>query len=235
MSCLVRPGRLILLFAAMAAMVGLAACERSKADVVKATPTSEITTEPDRGIAVGTLPEVTPTVTPTEEVSQLLPTPKPQTPPPATTTVSVAPTQTPAPVVPPAVVATPTATPGAEGGDGGASLPREPRYHIVQRGEWVYSIARRYGVSPEAIIRANNLRPPNYIIVPGQRLIIPEDGGAPPPAGRVHVVKAGETLYSIAVRYGTTVEAIKRANGLRSNIIYVGQRLIIPSGGGGGR
>jgi LysM repeat protein len=53
--------------------------------------------------------------------------------------------------------------------------------------------------------------------------------------GQVHVVQRGETLYSIAVRYGTSVSAFVRANGLRNpNFIYVGQRLIIPGGGGGG-
>ncbi len=232
MSCSVRQGRLILLLAALLVMVGLVACERRKADVVKVTATPEIATGPGESIEVGTLPDVEPTATPTTEIEQPLPTPMPQTPQPEATTVSIAPTPT--VVVPPAVVATPTATAPAEGakppgGGGDVTSPQKPRYHIVQPGEWVYSIARRYGVSPQAIIRANNLRPPQYIIVPGQRLIIPEDGGAPPPGGRIHIVKAGDTLYSIAVRYGTTVAAIKRANGLKNDIIYVGQRLIIPS------
>lgn len=51
--------------------------------------------------------------------------------------------------------------------------------------------------------------------------------------GQVHVVKRGETLSSIAARYGTTVQAIATANGLgNTNLIYVGQRLAIPSQGG---
>jgi lipoprotein-anchoring transpeptidase ErfK/SrfK len=54
-------------------------------------------------------------------------------------------------------------------------------------------------------------------------------------AAQVHVVGRGETLTAIAVRYGTTVQAIVQANGLRNpNFIWVGQRLTIPSGSGGG-
>jgi tetratricopeptide (TPR) repeat protein len=53
---------------------------------------------------------------------------------------------------------------------------------------------------------------------------------APTPAGGyvIHIVQPGETLYRIAMRYGVTVEAVRAANGLTSNIIYVGQRLRIP-------
>jgi len=48
--------------------------------------------------------------------------------------------------------------------------------------------------------------------------------------GTVHIVRRGETLYIIARRYGTTVQAIAQANGLANpNRIYIGQRLIIPS------
>ncbi len=51
--------------------------------------------------------------------------------------------------------------------------------------------------------------------------------------GPLHVVQPGETLSSIAARYGTTPQAIAQANGLRNpNLIYVGQRLSIPGGGG---
>ncbi len=58
-----------------------------------------------------------------------------------------------------------------------------------------------------------------------------------PPAyaqGGVHVIQRGETLWSIATRYGTTVDALVRTNGLaNSRLIYAGQRLTIPSGSTG--
>jgi lipoprotein-anchoring transpeptidase ErfK/SrfK len=82
-------------------------------------------------------------------------------------------------------------------------------------------------------MNANGLRNANFIWV-GQRLVIPgkatggtgQSGAA---AGGVHVVQRGEILARIAARYGTTVQAIVSANGLRNaNLIYVGQRLRIP-------
>jgi len=96
--------------------------------------------------------------------------------------------------------------------------------HIVQRGETLYSIARRYGVDVWTIARANGITNPNCIYV-GQRLVIP----AGQPVGTVHVVQPGEMLTRIALRYGVDVWAIARANNITNlNHIYVGQRLIIP-------
>jgi LysM repeat protein len=112
-------------------------------------------------------------------------------------------------------------------------------FHVVQRGETLSSIARRYGTSVWALMSANGLSNPNYIWV-GQRLRISGggwshgggwDGGW---GGGIHVVQRGETLYSIALRYGTSVQAFVAANGLRNaNLIWVGQRLRIPGGGWG--
>ncbi len=53
-----------------------------------------------------------------------------------------------------------------------AGTPGGPIVHVVQAGEGIYAIARKYGVSPESIIRANNLANPD-LIYPGQELIIP--------------------------------------------------------------
>ncbi len=120
------------------------------------------------------------------------------------------------------------------GGSAHAAPPASgPTTHVVRRGENLSLIARRYGVSIRAIVRANGLRNPNFIYA-GQRLTIPSAGGSPPPApgGRRHVVRRGETLTTIAWRYRVSVWAIVRANGLRNpNVIYAGQRLLIPGGG----
>lgn len=98
--------------------------------------------------------------------------------------------------------------------------------HVVKPGETLYSIARLYGVAPAAIARANGITNPNLIYV-GQRLVIPVS--QPTGGGRVHIVRAGETLFRIAARYGVDVWAIARLNGITNlNRIYVGQRLIIP-------
>lgn len=104
-----------------------------------------------------------------------------------------------------------------------------PLTHTVRRGENLYRIALRYGVSVEAIVRANGLSDPERILA-GQVLTIPKTRRVTAkalPAARTHVVKAGETLHSVARRYGTSVASLMRANGLRSDRLQPGQRLVV--------
>jgi LysM repeat protein len=97
--------------------------------------------------------------------------------------------------------------------------------HIVRPGETLYRIARYYGVDMWVLARTNHIVNPNLIYV-GQRLIIPTGGTA----GFIHVVQPGETLTRIALRYGVSMWAIARANGIYNlNHIWVGQRLLIPT------
>jgi LysM repeat protein len=112
--------------------------------------------------------------------------------------------------------------------------------HVVQRGETVYSIAIRYGTTVQAISNANGLVNPSTIYA-GQRLTIPGSGssgattsGGATTGGGAYTVRRGDTLWSIATRYGTTIAALQQVNGLASNIIYTGQRLVIPGGGSAG-
>lgn len=107
--------------------------------------------------------------------------------------------------------------------------------HVVRPGETLSAIAARYGTTPQAIAQANGLRNPNFIYA-GQRLVIPDGRGSTTGAGSTYTVRPGDTLSAIAARYGTTVSALVAANGLaNANTIYVGQRLVIPGGGGGGQ
>lgn len=118
----------------------------------------------------------------------------------------------------------------------GASPLGQGVVHVVRRGETLSGIAARYGTTVSALVQANNIRNPNWIYV-GQRITIPGDGdgdddGDDTPTG-LHIVRAGETLSRIALRYGTSVWAIATLNNLRNiNFIYIGQRLQIPGGGG---
>jgi LysM repeat protein len=107
-----------------------------------------------------------------------------------------------------------------------------PDMHIVQPGENLFRIALRYDTTVDAIAKANNIVNPWFIYV-GQELMIPTGGGGMPsppgPGGQTYVVQPGDTLYSIAVRYNTTVEALMVANNLSSpHLIYVGQTLKVP-------
>ncbi|MGE5557444.1 MAG: LysM peptidoglycan-binding domain-containing protein [Bacillota bacterium] len=104
-----------------------------------------------------------------------------------------------------------------------APVPPSGNVYVVQPGDTLFRIAQRFGVTVEAIVRANNLA--TTAIFPGQRLIIP--GGAVPP-GRIYAVQPGDTLFLIARRFGVSVQAIVEANNLQNANIFPGQRLIIP-------
>lgn len=103
--------------------------------------------------------------------------------------------------------------------------------HVVQPGDTLWGISRRYNTTVDAIVRANNIPNPNLIYV-GQVLEIP-DGTSPTPVPPVnpstYVVRAGDTLSQIARTFNTTVAALVQANNIANpNLIYVGQVLIIP-------
>jgi LysM repeat protein len=133
-------------------------------------------------------------------------------------------TPTTIPTSPPGVP-TPTPTPTSTTPPGTSA----PIVHIVQRGENLFRIALRYNTTVEAITAANGISNPQLIYV-GQKLTIPQGGGTTPPdGGRTHVVQPGENLFRIALRYGTTAQAIAAANNLPNiHLIYAGQVLRIP-------
>jgi len=92
-------------------------------------------------------------------------------------------------------------------------------YHKVKRGQSLFTIAKRYGLSIKQLKRLNGLR--GSRIYAGQRLKV-----ASAQAG-THLVKKGDTLHKIAVKYKTTIKSLKRKNKLRSSRVYIGQRLAI--------
>ncbi|MEW6725666.1 MAG: LysM peptidoglycan-binding domain-containing protein [Bacillota bacterium] len=94
--------------------------------------------------------------------------------------------------------------------------------YTVKPGDSLYLIAKRYGLSPETIRKANNL--PGTRIYPGQVLYIPTDTW--------YTVKRGDSLFKIGQRFGVSYQEIARANGLNmSKPIYPGQVLRIPQSG----
>jgi len=110
-----------------------------------------------------------------------------------------------------------------------AAPPRDGQVHVVQPGETLTSIALRYGVTVAALIQANGIVNPNWIYV-GQRLTIPTlSSGRAGVRSIYHTIRPGETLYSIAIRYGVSADALAKANGISNpDFIYAGQRLLIP-------
>lgn len=108
--------------------------------------------------------------------------------------------------------------------------PEKGFYYIVQPGDTLYRIAQTYNVSLTELIRVNQIPPP-YTIYPGQRIFIPGvEPPKPPPGGRVYIVQPGDTLYSIAEKFNVPLDALIRLNNIpRPDLIYPGQRLLIPA------
>ncbi|MDF2714124.1 MAG: putative glycosyl hydrolase [Paenibacillus sp.] len=95
---------------------------------------------------------------------------------------------------------------------------------VVNPGDSLWAIAKRYGVPVDDIVRINEIDEPTRLAV-GQALIIPT-------SDTVHRVAPGETLWTISRRYGVPMEEIARANNLTNpSQLYVGQRLQIPRQG----
>lgn len=203
----------------------LAGCVRTANEDVVSTPsTTDVTplptlplsTDPTPTVALPQGPEVTPVITPSVGIT---------------------------PTIPSGVVVEegggivventpPAATPSAGGGEtstGGGQT------HTIQSGDTLYALALQYGVTIEDIVAANNLASPDDLDI-GQVLVIPAPGFAgsvtPAPGSsgeQIHIVRAGETLYSIGRLYGVTIEELQSYNGLTNvNDLDIGQEIKIP-------
>lgn len=138
---------------------------------------------------------------------------------------------------------------GTASAQGAVPGPGETVY-VVQRGDTLIALAIRFHTTVGTIATRNSIPNINLIYI-GQQLIISGAGGTPPsatpnpgqtntpsptPGGStcVYVVKWGDTLGAIAARYGTTVMTIAQLNSiLNPNLIFIGQRLVIPGCTGG--
>ncbi len=105
----------------------------------------------------------------------------------------------------------------------------QPREHTVKTGETLYSIAQQYNVTVQEMLKWNHLN--NNDIQIGQQLLVAppkqETGGAQEASTVKHVVKKGETLFSVAHQYGITVDQLKSWNNIQANSLNVGQILMI--------
>jgi membrane-bound lytic murein transglycosylase D len=132
--------------------------------------------------------------------------------------------------------------------------PKRQVTYVVRRGDTLGSIARKFGVSVSSIKRWNYMR--SSRIRPGQRLVVMGQRGRSAPVATAqsepsasqneeilagdetslttYTVKRGDTLYAIAKLYNTTIDDLRRLNGLqRSARIYPGQRLKVQAPGAG--
>ena len=130
----------------------------------------------------------------------------------------------------------------------GAAAPPSPlvpgetqflQQYTVRSGDTLWGIAQSYGISVPDLLAANKLTGREVIAV-GRSLLLPA-GAAPAAAGMnlpaakapslQHVVRAGDTLWDVAVTYGVTVDALLATNHLSKNpLLAVGQVLLLPAG-----
>ena len=136
-------------------------------------------------------------------------------------------------------------TPVAPLSDGGQTVPvAGPSFetYTVKKGDNLWTIARRYNVSLNELYAANGLDTTSILSI-GQELQIPVEGStatvtAPSPdtyqptsfnqGSTEYMVKRGDSLSKIANQFDTSVRAIKAANGLSSDLIRVGDKLVVP-------
>ncbi|MEM7331015.1 MAG: LysM peptidoglycan-binding domain-containing protein [Chloroflexota bacterium] len=129
-----------------------------------------------------------------------------------------------------------------------APVPENGSSYTVRAGDSLYSIARQFSITVNALVQANQISNPS-LIYPGTVLTIPGGSSAPPaqpqppapqppapePAppsngGTTYLVKAGDSLNSIARQFGVSVDALAFINNISNwAVIYPGQVLTIPS------
>lgn len=102
-----------------------------------------------------------------------------------------------------------------------------PAVHIVKSGDSLSKISARYNVTISSLKKLNKLRK-NTVYV-GQKIKLPGGVATAPAKPRYHKVKRGDTLSEIAEKYGKSVRAIMAANGMRSKVVRLGQRIKIPN------
>ena len=101
-------------------------------------------------------------------------------------------------------------------------------YYTVKKGDTLYGIAKEYGISVDELKRVNNLTSNTLSI--GEVLVIPEVEEPETPNENIYIVQSGDTLYSIANKYGMTVDELKALNNLTSNTLSIGQELVVSEG-----
>ena len=104
-------------------------------------------------------------------------------------------------------------------------FPSTIEYYTVKAGDSLYSIANKYGMTVEELKRLNNLT--SNLLTIGQMLKVSYEDNI----GQMdfYEVKSGDTLYSIAIKYDTSVDNLMKNNNLTSSFLQVGQVLKIPT------
>ena len=103
--------------------------------------------------------------------------------------------------------------------------PGEYTIYIVKAGDNLYSIAKRYDINVNDLIKYNNLSTTGLSI--GQQLLIPAISNNQDEYD-TYIVQSGDTLYQIARRFNTDTDKLMDINNLSSNILTIGQKILVP-------
>lgn len=106
------------------------------------------------------------------------------------------------------------------------TTPSGDTIYTVKSGDSLWNIARNYNTTVDALMRYNNLT--SNLLSLGQQIRIPNtSGNNQGSTGTTYTVKSGDSLWSIANKFNTSVDSIKQKNGLTSNMLQIGQTLKI--------
>lgn len=116
-------------------------------------------------------------------------------------------------------------------------LPQPPQdnyiTYTVKSGDSLWKIANQFGTTVDELISLNNLS--TTVLQVGQELKVPTTLPVPPQPPQenytTYIVKSGDSLWKIANRFNTTVDAIVNLNNLNTNLLQIGQELKIPTSG----
>jgi LysM repeat protein len=103
-------------------------------------------------------------------------------------------------------------------------LEAEAGNYIVRKGDTLFSLAKKYGVTVKDLKGENKLV--NDSIYIGQALSVPTHGFES--AEGMYIVNPGDTMFNISQRFGVSLKELKKANGLKKDMVLIGQQLAIP-------
>lgn len=103
--------------------------------------------------------------------------------------------------------------------------------YTVQQGDSMFTIAQRFGVSLDALIAANPQIPNPNLIFPGQIVCVPRVADGCPPGTFAYTVQPGDSMFTIARKFGVSLDALIRANPQipNPNLIFPGQTVCVPT------
>ena len=107
------------------------------------------------------------------------------------------------------------------------TTPDEYLLYTIKKGDTLWDIANEYGTTVETLKTINNLTNSNLTV--NQQIFIPKNTNMNVKNDNIYIVKKGDTLFDIAASKGVTVNEIKEANNLKTDILQIGQVLNIPT------